>query len=172
MDTTAPAPDTQPVLPRDEWVKTLPQTIVASCVLFLDAEDRMLLLRYAGGQPGAGLWGLPGGMLDHGEDPVAAACREVCEETGIVLDGPPRLIGYDHRADVKDTGPVIDFYFYGGRLPGEPSVRRSAEHDDDGLFALAGLGSVRLSTPLPALTALHSAALTGTVVCLREGRPQ
>ncbi|MEU1848561.1 NUDIX hydrolase [Streptomyces sp. NPDC019990] len=171
MNTTVPAADTQPVLPRAEWVKTLPQTIVASCVLLLDAEDRILLLRYAGSQPGAGLWGLPGGMLDHGEDPLGAGCREVCEETGIVLDHTPRLIGYDHRADVKDTGPVLDFYFYGGRLPGGLSVRRSAEHDDDGLFALADLDPTRLSTPLPALTALHRAALTGTVVCLREGLP-
>lgn len=171
MNTTVPTADTHPVLPRAEWVKTLPQTVVASCVLLLDAEDRMLLLRYAESQPGAGLWGLPGGMLDHGEDPLGAACREVCEETGIVLAGPPRLIGYDHRADVKKTGPVIDFYFYGGRLPSGLSVRRSSEHDDDGLFALADLESARLSTPLPALTALHRAALAGSVVCLREGLP-
>ncbi|UOB13076.1 NUDIX hydrolase [Streptomyces sp. HP-A2021] len=169
MDTTVPATDVQRVLPRDEWVKTLPQTIVASCVLLLDAEDRVLLLRYAEGQPGVGLWGLPGGMLDHGEDPVTAAHREVCEETGIVLDRPPRFIGYDHRADVKGTGPVIDFYFHGGRLAPGQTVRRSGEHDRDGLFALADLESTRLSTPLPALTALHTAALTGTVVRLREG---
>ncbi|MET9392096.1 NUDIX hydrolase [Streptomyces sp. NPDC006624] len=172
MDTTAPAPNTPCVLPHAEWVKTLPQTIVASCVLLLDAEDRVLLLRYSGGQPGAGLWGLPGGMLDRGEDPVAAARREVCEETGIVLAHPLRFVGYDHRADVKDTGPVLDFYFFGGRLPAGVSVRRSAEHDEDGLFALADLAPARLATPLPALTALHTAALTGTVVCLRDGRPQ
>ncbi|MGW0609902.1 NUDIX hydrolase [Streptomyces sp. NPDC002788] len=171
MDTTVPATDVPLVLPRAEWVKTLPQTIVASCVLLLDAEDRILLLRYAGGQPAAGLWGLPGGMLDHNEDPVGAACREVREETGIVLDRTPRIIGYDHRADVQGTGPVIDFYFYGGRLPASLSVRRSTEHDDDGLFALDELGSTALMPPLPALTALHTAALTGSVVCLREGRP-
>ncbi|MGW5131587.1 NUDIX hydrolase [Streptomyces sp. NPDC004135] len=171
MDTTAPATDVPRVLPRAEWVKTLPQTIVASCVLLLDAEDRILLLRYAAGQPGAGLWGLPGGMLDHGEDPVGAACREVHEETGLVLDGPPRLVGYDHRADVKGTGPVIDFYYYGGRLPAEATVRRSDEHDDHGLFALAELGSTALLPALPALTALHTAALAGTVVPLREGLP-
>ncbi|CAL9445139.1 NUDIX hydrolase [Streptomyces sp. NPDC057838] len=172
MDTTAPATDAPRVLPRAEWVKTLPQTVVASCVLLLDADDRILLLRYAPGQPGAGLWGLPGGMLDHGEDPLGAARREVCEETGIVLDGTPELIGYDHRADVKGTGPVLDFYYYGGRLPADPAVRRSAEHDDHGLFALGELGSTALLPALPALTALHTAALTGTVVQLREGLPR
>jgi ADP-ribose pyrophosphatase YjhB (NUDIX family) len=172
VDTTVPATDVQRVLPRAEWVKTLPQTIVASCVLLLDADDRILLLRYAEGQPGVGLWGLPGGMLDRGEDPLGAAHRELQEETGIVLDREPRFIGYDHRADVKGTGPVLDFYFHGGRLAPGQTVRRSTEHDQDGLFALSDLDSTPLSTPLPALTALHTAALTGTVVCLREGLPR
>ncbi|MFF5309734.1 NUDIX hydrolase [Streptomyces massasporeus] len=169
MDTTVPVPNAPGVLPRAEWVKTLPQTIVASCVLLLDAEDRILLLRYAGGQPGAGLWGLPGGMLDQGEDPVGAAHRELHEETGLAVDGDLRLLGYDHRADVKGTGPVIDFYFHGGRLPAGLSVRHSPEHDHHGLFALDDLGSLPLATPLPTLTALLSAARTGSVVCLREG---
>jgi ADP-ribose pyrophosphatase YjhB (NUDIX family) len=169
VDTTVPATDVQRVLPRDEWVRTLPQTIVASCVLLLDAEDRMLLLRYAEGQPGVGLWGLPGGMLDHGEDPVGAARRELHEETGISLEGNLRFIGYDHRSDVLGTGPVLDFYFHGGRLASGQTVRHSGEHDQDGLFALSDLESIPLTTPLPALTALHRAALTGTVVCLREG---
>ncbi|MFD5342074.1 NUDIX hydrolase [Streptomyces hawaiiensis] len=172
MDTSVPATDVQRVLPRDEWVKTLPQTIVASCVLLLDAEDRMLLLRYADGQPAAGLWGLPGGMLDHGEDPVGAARRELHEETGICLAGDLRFIGYDHRADVLGTGPVIDFYFHGGRLPAGQPVRPSSEHDRHGLFALADLGSTPLTTRVPTLTALLTAARTGTVVCLRDGLPQ
>nr|WP_202510988.1 NUDIX hydrolase [Streptomyces sp. SID5643] len=159
-------------MPRAEWVKTLPQTVVASCVLLLDAEDRLLLLRYAGGQPGAGLWGLPGGMLDHGEDPAGAASRELHEETGIVLEEDLRFIGYDHRADVLGTGPVIDFYFHGGRLPAGQPVRRSSEHDQHGLFALSELETMPLATLLPTLGALLTAARTGTVVCLREGRPQ
>jgi ADP-ribose pyrophosphatase YjhB (NUDIX family) len=171
VDTTVPATDVPRVLPRDEWVKTLPQTIVASCVLLLDAEDRMLLLRYAGGEPGAGLWGLPGGMLDHGEDPAGAARRELREETGIVLEEDPRFIGYDHRADVLGTGPVIDFYFHGGRLPAGQPVRRSSEHDHHGLFAVDEWESMPLATGLPTLTALLTAARTGTVVCLREGLP-
>ncbi|MEV5429016.1 NUDIX hydrolase [Streptomyces sp. NPDC052701] len=169
MGTTAPEPA---VLPHAEWVKTLPQAVVASCVLLLDREDRILLLRYAGAQPGAGTWWLPGGMLDHGEDPVGAARRELYEETGIALDRDPRFLGYDHRADVKGTGPAIDFFFYGGVLAAGQTVRRSPEHDRDGLFTPTDLAALPLTAPLPVLTALHAAARAGTVVCLREGRPR
>ncbi|GAA2431943.1 NUDIX hydrolase [Streptomyces glaucus] len=171
MDITGTAEHLERVLPRAEWVRTLPQTIVAACVLLHDPDDRILLLRYAGGRPGAGAWGLPGGMLDHGEDPLTAARRELYEETGIVLDRAPRLIGYDHRADVKGTGPVLDFYFHGGTLTGRQSVRRSPEHDADGLFPLPEARALRLAAHPDALTALHTAARSGTVVCLREGKP-
>lgn len=159
------------VLPREEWIRTLPQAVAASCVLLLDPAGRILLLRYAQGQPCAGAWWLPGGMLDHGEDPSTAARRELYEETGIVLDEPLRFLGYDHRADVQGTGPVIDFFFHGGTLAAGQSVRRSPEHNDDGLFSLPELETTPLAAQLPTLTALHTAAHSGTVVCLREGQP-
>ncbi|MET9961735.1 hypothetical protein ABZ128_22225 [Streptomyces sp. NPDC006326] len=43
-------------IPREEWIKTLPQTVVASCVMMLDPDDRILLLRYGHGQPVPGQW--------------------------------------------------------------------------------------------------------------------
>lgn len=36
----------------------------------------------------AGVWTLPKGLIDPGEDPLAAACREFREETGVVPTGP------------------------------------------------------------------------------------
>jgi 8-oxo-dGTP diphosphatase len=39
-----------------------------------------------------GLWGIPGGVLDPGEDPAAGIIREVWEETGLDVV-PERLIG-------------------------------------------------------------------------------
>lgn len=36
----------------------------------------------------AGAWSIPKGELDEGEDPLAAACREFQEETGVEPEGP------------------------------------------------------------------------------------
>ena len=38
-----------------------------------------------------GMWTLPGGGLDHGEDPRAGVRREVYEETGLTVT-PGRLL--------------------------------------------------------------------------------
>lgn len=160
-------------MPREEWVRTQPQALLAACVVVLDGDGRVLLLRYGPGQPMTGGWWLPGGMLDHGEDPWAAARREMREETGIELGPVPRLIGMDHRVDVLGTGPVLDCFFYGGTLPGgsHTTVRLSVEHDRHGWFAPADLPGTRLAAGARTLTALHEAALSATVVCLREGEP-
>jgi 8-oxo-dGTP pyrophosphatase MutT (NUDIX family) len=49
-------------------------------VIVLDADSRVLLLRY---DEAGGFWATPGGSLEEGEDHVAAALRELHEELGI-----------------------------------------------------------------------------------------
>lgn len=53
-------------------------------------DDRMLLSRWLG--PNGPRWILPGGGLDHGEDPYDAVIREVFEETGYHAE-VDRLLG-------------------------------------------------------------------------------
>jgi ADP-ribose pyrophosphatase YjhB (NUDIX family) len=60
--------------------------VVGAVVLVFDSEaapgqERLLVLRQP---PGRG-WTLPAGLLERGETPVAGACREAAEETGIVF---------------------------------------------------------------------------------------
>ncbi|MFF4757662.1 hypothetical protein [Streptomyces sp. NPDC001292] len=95
------------------------------------------------------------------------------EETGVELGPVPRLIGVDHRVDVLGTGPVLDRFFYGGTLPdgAHTTVRLSAEHDRHGWFAPVDPHGTPLAAGARTLTALHEAALSASVVCLREGSP-
>ncbi|MEV6927110.1 NUDIX domain-containing protein [Dactylosporangium sp. NPDC051485] len=52
--------------------------LTASAVVF-DGAGRVLLVRHLG----SGLWLYPGGHLEDGEEPAAAAVRETREETGL-----------------------------------------------------------------------------------------
>src|SRR5687767_15240964 len=54
---------------------------VAAAVL-IEQEGRVLLVRRAG-EPFRGLWTLPAGFINGGEDPAEAAARECLEETGL-----------------------------------------------------------------------------------------
>jgi len=60
--------------------------LTVDCVVFgLDDEDLKALLIQRDLAPFAGRWALPGGFVNVGEDPEAAARRELEEETGIAL---------------------------------------------------------------------------------------
>jgi ADP-ribose pyrophosphatase YjhB (NUDIX family) len=59
-----------------------PRTRLAAYTLCID-EGRILLVRIAPGYPAAGIWTLPGGGVEFGEDPADAARRELAEESGL-----------------------------------------------------------------------------------------
>ena len=77
------------------------RTRIAAYALCLDAEQRVLLCRIAPHIKEGGWWTLPGGGVEFGEHPEAAALRELEEEAGLTgrLEG---LVAVDSRRYTAD----------------------------------------------------------------------
>lgn len=70
----------RPVCPACGWIYFAdPKVAVA---VLVERGDQVLLVR-RNNDPQRGLWTLPAGFMDAGEDPVEAAQRECLEETGL-----------------------------------------------------------------------------------------
>ncbi|MCG5442098.1 NUDIX domain-containing protein [Micromonospora sp. NIE79] len=72
--------------------------------LVTDPAGRILLTRIAEGYPGAGLWHLPGGGTDHGEQPATGLLRELVEEGGQV-GRVVELLGVNNLHNPAAMGP-------------------------------------------------------------------
>jgi ADP-ribose pyrophosphatase YjhB (NUDIX family) len=64
---------------------------VAAYGVCIDGEGRLLLARAAPSLNLGGRWFLPGGGIQHGENPTEALCREMKEETGLTVELGPLL---------------------------------------------------------------------------------
>ncbi|WP_432880313.1 NUDIX hydrolase [Kribbella sp. CA-245084] len=71
--------------------------------LVYDEERRLLVVKRAH-DPGKGLWSIPGGRVEPGEDDPTAVAREVAEETGLTVE-----VG-DLVGEVERPGPPGKLY--------------------------------------------------------------
>ena len=70
----------RPVCPGCSWIHFVDPKVAAA--VLIEQAGRVLLVRRAG-EPFRGLWTLPAGFINGGEDPAEAAARECLEETGL-----------------------------------------------------------------------------------------
>ena len=79
-----------------------------------DVGWQILMTRIAQKDYGAGLWTLPGGGIDHGEDPIDGVVREFHEETSLhVLPGEVRFVHSAHFYGRNRAGVLEDFHGLG-----------------------------------------------------------
>jgi len=108
------------------------QRVAAYAVIIRD--DEILLSRLAPRISRNPLWTLPGGGLDHGEDPRAAVVREVHEETGLdaTVSGEARVYSM-HNARARFGSNNADYHalriVFEGWVPADSPAPRVVEVD-------------------------------------------
>ncbi|PWV85231.1 ADP-ribose pyrophosphatase YjhB, NUDIX family [Prauserella marina] len=143
-------------LPFDEYARSLNRKRMSAGVLFRAGSERLLFV-----EPSyKSHWDLPGGTVDAGESPWAAAVREVREELG--LERPlGRLLVIDYMSTTSMLGEGLAFVFDGGPIT-DDEVRGLVLEDPEivsaGLFTLD-----EVAARLPALLAARIAVAVTSV---------
>jgi ADP-ribose pyrophosphatase YjhB (NUDIX family)/ribosomal protein S27AE len=133
----------RPVCPSCGWIYFAdPKVAVA---VYVEKDGQVLLVRRAN-HPRRGLWTLPAGFVDAGEDPVRAAERECFEETGLrirVTDLLDVIFGLEHPRGahivIAYRGEIVD-----GLLHAADDVDRTAFFSPDDLPELAFAATKRI----------------------------
>lgn len=79
------------------WFLFRPKTFGVKCVV--ECGGQVLFVRNSYGSRDQ--WTFPGGGVHRGEDPIAAAKREVLEEVGVVAHDPVFVGEYSHAQEYK-----------------------------------------------------------------------
>jgi len=74
---------TRPYCPACGWIHFADPKVAAA--VLVEEADTVLLVRRLN-EPRQGLWSVPAGFIDAGEDPAEAARRECLEETGLEVE--------------------------------------------------------------------------------------
>lgn len=103
-------------------VKVHVGTAVIICRRVSDGYDLEVLMGLRCGKHGPGTWSLPGGWMEHGEEPEETAKREVLEETGIVVtDIQPYHVPYTNTV-FGDGVQSLTLFFVSTGWAGTPRV--------------------------------------------------
>lgn len=118
--------------------------------------DTILLTRLAGGGDHLS-WTMPGGGLDHGEDPEAAVLRELVEETGYTGE-VQRLVGINSRLFQFPRGPELVDEMHALRIIYEVAITGGELRDEqDGSTDLAAWIPRSTITTLPRVDLVDTA---------------
>ena len=123
---------------------------VGAAVLLRNDDGRVLLVKRGRGATRSGLWCIPCGYVDYGEDVRQAAAREVLEEAGLEVEvGDPVFVASNFHDPEKLT---VGIWFAGRIVGGVPQAGDDAV--DIGWFALDDLPTLAFETDTALLQTL------------------
>jgi ADP-ribose pyrophosphatase YjhB (NUDIX family) len=97
-------------------------------VAVVDRSNGAVLCVERGVPPGVGEWTIPGGHMEVGEEPPAAAARELREETGVVVDPAALEILAASAMPPRSGKHVVTVHYVADRADatGEPTAGSDA----------------------------------------------
>jgi 8-oxo-dGTP diphosphatase len=148
---------------------SLPRKRMAAGALLLDGDDRVLLVEPTYKDH----WEVPGGVVEAGESPYQAVCRELKEELGLPLPvGGLLVVDWVPPKEGRTEGLML--VYDGGLVPPDVAAEIRVPADELRGWAFCSLQEAgeRLS-PLLArrITTCLEARAKGTVAYLEDGKP-
>ncbi|OGO28441.1 MAG: hypothetical protein A2Z16_09340 [Chloroflexi bacterium RBG_16_54_18] len=137
----------RPVCPACDWIYFADPKVAAAALI--EKDGKILLVRRAN-DPMRGLWTLPAGFIDAGEDPIDAVVRECLEETGYqvqIIRLVDVLFGQEHP-----RGAHILIVYEAEIVSGEAVA--GDDVDQIGFFSRQGLPPLAFDTTLKVLLPL------------------
>jgi len=114
----------------------VPYTAPVDVLLLLARGGEVLLARRQNTGYSDGMWNLPSGKLEDGEDVVAAMIRESDEEIGLRLEREDLRVVSTVHWRTPEGGGRVGFFFTADRWDGEPENREPHKCSDLRWFPL------------------------------------
>ncbi len=125
---------------------------VGVAVLIRDEAGRVLMVKRAEGATRSGLWSIPAGYMDYGEEVRAAAARELREETGLDVEvGEVLFVATNFHDPAKLT---VGIWFSGTVRGGD--LQAGDDAADVGWFDLEDLPPLAFETDAALFDTLRS----------------
>jgi 8-oxo-dGTP diphosphatase len=127
---------------------------VGAAVVVWDDTGRLLLIKRAKGATKPGLWAIPAGYVDYGEEVRAAAARELLEETGLEAEvGDVVWVA----SNFHDPGKLTVGIWFAGTVTGG-KLQAGDDAEEAASFALDSLPPLAFNTDVAYLRSLGATA--------------